>query len=132
MGGRFSSEGLESNLVGFESSVLSGDHNSESIKIGGIGSESESGHLLGSGLGSPFLIEFEGGGGLGKVTGSDTSQNSWNLQLGKLESSDWVNDSWERTTSIDLNSVNVNHINNDDHFAVVFTIIDVTNSTCFN
>jgi len=130
--GALSSHGFESNLVGFEGSVLSGNHDSESVKIGGLGSLCESRHLFGSGLSSPFLIEFIGSGQLLQSTSSASSEDSWNTKLCELKSLDWIKDSWEASASIDLYSVNINHINNDDHFAVVFTKVDVGNSTCLN
>lgn len=128
----FSSESFECNLSSFEGSVLSGDHDSESIKVSGLGSQSESGHFLSSAVGGPFLVESVSGGSFLEVTSSDSSEDSWNKKSGEIKSLDWIKNSWEFTKSIDLNSVLINHINNNNHFSIVFSIVDVCNSTCLN
>ena len=104
MSGALSTECLESNLVSFVCSVLSGDHDSESIEVSGLGSKSEVRHLLGSGVGSPFLGKTIFGSGLDQVSGSDTSEHIWNSKFSKSKSLKWIKDSWELAHAIDLNS----------------------------
>mgnify|MGYP000882700145 FL=1 len=110
--------------------MLSEDHDLESIEVGSFFSLVEFLHLLLSGASSPLLVELEGLGGLGESAGSASSED-WDSQSGKSESLQWVDGSWE-VSSINEDSSEVNEVNNDDHFAVIFSIIDKANSTCFN
>lgn len=112
-------------------SLLSLDHDLESVKIGGGSSSCVSSELLACCCCLPFCLEIEFLDGLFQSSGSCSSQN-WDSEFGDVQSLDWENDSWIISSSIDLNSVNVNHINNNDHFAMIWTIVDVCDSTCFN
>lgn len=112
-------------------SLLSKDHDSEPVQIGGIGSCSSSFEFLGSLSIIEFGGQVESFGGFGQCSGSATSKD-WDSQFSKLKSAQWVDDSWEAFKSINQYSGIVNHINNNNNLAVVSTVINETNSTCFN
>ena len=111
--------------------MLSKDHDSESVHISGTGSCSSSFKLLSSLSSIEFGIKIKGFGGLGESSSSATSED-WDSELCKGESAQWIDHSWEVLKSINQYSKVVNHINNNYKLAVVSTVINETNSTCFN
>ena len=111
--------------------MLSKDHDSESVHIGSTGSLLSSKKFLSSLSGIEFGIKIKGFGGLGKSSSSATSED-WDSELCKGESAQWIDHSWEVLKSINQYSKVVNHINNNYKLAVVSTVINETNSTCFN
>ena len=77
----------------------------------------------------PFVIKIEFLGGLGDGSSSGSSQN-WEAKLGASESSQWIDNSWERAIwAIDKDSSVVNEVNYNDELTVIFSVIDKTNSS---
>ena len=111
-------------------SLLSEYHNLESIKIGGFFSLVESNHLLTGFSGGPLGIEIVSLGSLKKCAGSASSED-WHSKSGKSKSLQWVDGSWE-VRSVNKHANEVDEVHNDDHFAVIFSVIDEANSSWFN
>jgi len=126
----FSLSCFEGELSNSIASLLSLDHDLESIKISGGCSSAVSSKLSSMGCGLPFGCEVELLNSLLQSSSSSSSQN-WDSEFGEVQSLEWKNDSWE-VNSIDLNSISINNINNNDHLAMISTIVDVCDSTCFN
>jgi hypothetical protein len=110
--------------------LLSENHNLESIEVGGFLSLGESLHLL-VGFGSgPLGIEIIKLSSLGEGAGSASSED-WESKSGESKSLQWVDGSWE-VSSVNKHANEIDEVNNDDHFAVIFSVIDVANSSWFN
>lgn len=118
-------------LSGIVASLLSKNHDLKSIEVGSLFSLVEFLHLLANWGGSPLLVELESFGSLGESAGSATSED-WESQSGESKSLQWVDGSWEFAVSIDEDSSEVNEVNDNDHFAVILSIIDEAYSTWFN
>ena len=100
-----------SNEVG---SLTSSDHNLESLEVSQFFSLVESIHLLADSCLFPLGIKIEFLGGLGKSSGSASSQD-WESKLGASKSWQWISNSWESTIwAIDEDSGVVKEINNND------------------
>jgi hypothetical protein len=85
--------------LSLETSLLSTDHNLESIQIGGLCSLGILGHLLVGSGGLPFVYEIETLGKLGKSAGSSTSKH-WHSKSSKSKSLEWIDNSWEAHKTI--------------------------------
>jgi hypothetical protein len=120
-----------SKLSDFVASLLSADHDLESVQVSGLASKCESIHFLESRSGLPLLFKVESLGSLSDSASSSSSEK-WNSQLSQSQSSEWINASWEALKSFNENSVGVGNVDDDNALAIVFTVINVTNSTCFN
>jgi len=77
-----------------ETSLLSTDHDLESIQIGGKFSLFVLVHLLEGSSKLPLGFEIESLGSLGKSASSGTSKE-WHSKSSKSESLEWINNSWE-------------------------------------
>lgn len=119
------------NFVGIIASLLSKDHDLESIEVSGFFSLVESFHLLIGLGGGPFLVELEGLGSFDEGSSPSASEN-WQSESGEGKSLQWEDHSWELAHTVDEDSGEVNEINNNDKFAVIFSVIDEANSTWFN
>lgn len=118
-------------LVHIITSLLSEDHDLESIKVGGFFSLVESLHLLADFGGGPLGVKIESLGSLGKSAGSASSEN-WESQSGESKSLQWHDGSREFAKAINEHTHEVDEVNNHDQFAVILSIIDEANSTWFN
>lgn len=77
-----------------ETSLLSTDHDLESIQVGGKFSLFVLVHLLEGSSGLPFAFEIESLGSLGESASSGTSKE-WHSKSSKSESLEWIDNSWE-------------------------------------
>jgi len=111
--------------------LLSSEHNLETFEVGEGSSGTELVQFFLYLGGDPLLLELESCGSLDESTASGTSKD-WHSNFSECKLSKGEDDSWEFTHSIDQHSLSVKDINNDDQSAVVFTIIDETNSTWLN
>ena len=112
-------------------SLLSGQHDLESLEVGGLSSKCESVHFLEGWGGSPLVLQVVSLGGLLDSSGSGSSEQV-ESEPGQSESLKGQQHSWIISDSINENSVIFGHINNDDQLSVILSEIDETNSTWFN
>jgi len=120
-------------MASLVASLLSQDHDLESIEVGKVLSEFVLLHLDRDWSLLEFSINILALGLLDESASSATSMDLVNLDLGQRKSTKWVNASWHLLVSaIDQHSAVVNHINDDNQFTIIITIVDVANSTWFD
>ena len=113
-------------------SLSSGNHDLEALEIGELSASSVLSHLDIGGVGSPLVSETFSLGSFSESAGSGSSFDV-KFNASQIESLERVNNSWELLVGmIDENTNGIEDIDDHDHFAVVFAVIDVTNSTWFN
>ena len=112
-------------------SSLSSEHNSESVEVSGVGSKCVSGESLSSWSLGPvgfevFIVSSLDDGGSSGTLGDSEGDSSEGQSL------KWIKNSWEFTNTVNEDSVTVSHIGDNNDLTVVWSIIDVTNSTWLN
>ena len=112
------------------SSSLSVDHNGESFEVGEVGAEGLLLELEGSGRGIEGFLNLVSFEGLDDGGGTGTSEHGYN-DLGESESLDRVLASGE-VRGVNKDGVHVAHIDNDNAFAVIFSVGDPAYSTSLN
>lgn len=121
---------LGNHLADGVGSLLSVDHNAEAGEVIKISAFLLNIHLSGSWSGGPFLSDLAVLPGLLDGSGSGTTVE-WDLNLGELESADWVHAAWERV-GLDESFARVSPVNNKDWLSIVLTKVNKGKSTGFN
>ena len=106
------------------------DHNLEALKITEVLAGVPCSELLGEGGGSPLVSEIGLLGGLSESASASAASNG-NLHLGKRDSLQWHNRSWE-VLSLNEDTVRVGDVNNSDLLAVVVAEVNEANSASFH
>lgn len=114
-------------------SLLSEDHNLELVEIRETASDLGSSKLKGSW----GLLEASNGillgGQLLKSIGAASSKNTLDLELGERKSLNWVDKSGHAGVwGINQHSIDVEHVDDDDHLSIVLSKVHKANSTWFN
>ena len=119
-------------VFGSEASLPSSNHNLEALEISKFIAASISEHLLVGTVVSPLFVEIGSLSSFGKSTISAASLDV-KFDACQSESLERVNNSWELLLGVvDENTIGIEDVDDHDHFAVVFAIVDEANSTWFN
>ena len=117
-------------LTDGEGSSLSVDHDAETIEISESGAFVSLFHFLGGRRGSEFLGELKRLGSL-VDSGGPCATEDWQSEFGEGKSAHGVEAARE-VLAINEHLLSVNPVNNDNKLAVIFSEVNVSNSTSFN
>lgn len=113
-----------------EASVLFVDHDLEALQVGQVGTGVPGGQLLSEGSGGPLLVQIGGLNSLSEGAGAGATLDA-NLHSGEREPLEGHNAPGE-ASAIDEHAAAVSNVNNGDLLAVVFSVVNESNSSWFD
>ena len=119
-------------LSGNKASILSVDHHLESLHVCELRTDSSGSEFLSYSRFIKLLVQLEFLTGFFDISGPGTSEH-WHSLVGEGKPLDRVKDPRERSGwSINKHGVSIADVNNDAVFAVILSVINISNSSSLN